>query len=77
MDHYRLKELADDNLFMDQMIIFLFERIENIVGKGENAGYKHSVFTHFRTIFTYDNLRLHNIQIRAGFANCQKPQGKT
>ena len=23
------------------MIIFVFDRVENIVGKGENAGYKH------------------------------------
>ena len=26
------------------MTIFLFDRVENIVGKGENAGYQHFLF---------------------------------
>ena len=32
------------------MPIFVFDRVENIVGKGENAGYKH--FLLFPTLFS-------------------------
>ena len=41
----KLKELADDKLTMikkkKKKMKFLFGRAENIVGKGENAGYQH------------------------------------
>ena len=29
--------------FVPQTVIFIFDRVENIVGKGENAGYQHFV----------------------------------
>ena len=35
-----LKAFADDKI-IDMNLKFLFERLENIVGKGENAGYQH------------------------------------
>ena len=37
----KLKSLADNNFIEDLMAQFLFERIENIVGTGENAGNQH------------------------------------
>ena len=37
----KLKAFADDNVNMTQKLKFVFERIENIVGKGENAGFQH------------------------------------
>ena len=37
----QLKAFADDTLKIMKMIIFLFDRVENTVGKGENAGYQH------------------------------------
>ena len=37
LDETKLKAAADENLNMAQMIEFILERIENIVGKGENA----------------------------------------
>ena len=37
----RLKGFADNISNMAQMIVLKFERVENIVGKGENAGYWH------------------------------------
>ena len=37
----KLKTFADDKLKVARMMIFLIDRVENIVGKGENAGYQH------------------------------------
>ena len=37
----KLKAFASNNIIVGQMVQFLFDRIENIVGKGENAGYQH------------------------------------
>ena len=37
----KLKALADDKLNVARMMISLLDRVENAVGKGENAGYQH------------------------------------
>ena len=37
----KFKAIADDNSNVAKMVISLFDRAENIVGKGENAGYQH------------------------------------
>ena len=37
----KLKAFADDKVNVAKMMIALFNRIENTVGKGENAGYQH------------------------------------
>ena len=37
----KLKAFADDKLNSAKMMISLFDRVENTVGKGENAGYQH------------------------------------
>ena len=37
----QLKTFADDKINVTQMLKFAFGREENIVGKGENAGYQH------------------------------------
>ena len=39
----KLKAFADDNLNMTQTLTLDFRRVENIVGKGGNAGYQRSV----------------------------------
>ena len=41
LDLSKLKAFADDNLNMNQKLKFAMGRVENIVGKGENAGYQH------------------------------------
>ena len=41
LDWSNLKAFADDNINVAEMMISLSDRIENIVGKGENAGYQH------------------------------------
>ena len=41
LDWSNLKAFADDNLNMTQKLNFVVGRVENIVGKGENAGYQH------------------------------------
>ena len=40
-DQTKLKAFADDKDNVAQMIIFVFDGIENIVGKGENDGFQH------------------------------------
>ena len=40
----KLKTFTEDNMNEPQMIICVFDREENIVGKGENAGYQHFLF---------------------------------
>ena len=41
LDETKLKAFADDRMNEAQMMISVFDRVENIVGKGENAGYQH------------------------------------
>ena len=41
LDRSKLKAFADDNLNVNQKFKFALGRVENIVGKGENAGIQH------------------------------------
>ena len=41
LDVTRLRAFADDKIDLAQMMISVFDKVENIVGKGENAGYQH------------------------------------
>ena len=41
LDWSKLKAFADNNLYVAQMMIYFFDRVENIVRKGENADYQH------------------------------------
>ena len=41
LDWSKLEAFADTDLLVAQMMIYVFDRVENIVGKGENAGYQH------------------------------------
>ena len=41
LDCSKLKVFSDDKLKVAKIIIFVFDSAENIVGKGENAGYQH------------------------------------
>ena len=40
-DCTKLKAFADDKINVAEIMISLSDRVENIVGKGENAGFKH------------------------------------
>ena len=40
-----MKAFADDKIKLANMIIFAFDGVENIVGKGENAGYQNFSFS--------------------------------
>ena len=37
----KLKAFPDVKINVAQMLIYVFDQIENLVGKGQNAGYKH------------------------------------
>ena len=41
LDVTKLKAFADNKINVAQVMISVFDRVENIVGKGENAGYQH------------------------------------
>ena len=45
----KLKAFADDKLNVAQKLKFALGRVENMMGKGENAGYQH--FLRFRQCF--------------------------
>ena len=40
-EYTKLKAFADNKSSVTNMMIFVFDRVENIVGKGENADYQH------------------------------------
>ena len=44
LDRSKLKAFADYKINVTQKLKFDLERVENIVGKGENAGYQHFLF---------------------------------
>ena len=41
LDVTKWKAFADDKINVAQMMISVIDRVENIVGKGKNAGYQH------------------------------------
>ena len=41
LDWAILKAFTDEKTKAAKMMIFVFGRVENIVGKGENAGFQH------------------------------------
>ena len=43
LDWFKLKAVADDVSNLAEKLKFVLGRVENIVGKGENVGYKHSL----------------------------------
>ena len=41
LDWSKLKAFADDKLKLAKIMVLVLNRVENIVGKGENAGFQH------------------------------------
>ena len=61
LDWSKVKAFADDNIkFAKMMIFFVFDRVENIVGKGENADYQHFLLFPqcFQKVFFFLSLSL-------------------
>ena len=56
----KLKAFVDDKLTVARMMIFLFDKVENTVGKGENAGYQHFLLflECFPKLCSYGSLRV-------------------
>ena len=40
-DWTKFKPFADDKLNVAKIMVSVYDRVENIMGKGENAGYQH------------------------------------
>ena len=60
LDLSKLKAFADVNLNINQKLKFALGRVENIVGKGENAGYQHFFFfpLFFLKVFSLGSLKV-------------------
>ena len=56
----KLKAFADNISNFAKMKISVFDRVENIVGKGENAGYQHFLLFPqcFQKVFSSELLKL-------------------
>ena len=48
LNYFKFKAYADDEIDVTQKMEFILGRVENIVGKGENAG----IFSSFLTMFS-------------------------
>ena len=67
LDWSKLKEVADDKFIEAQTLKLVFRRVENIVGKGENAGYQHFLLfpqyfqksLSYHTMTHFDTLKIH------------------
>ena len=46
LDMTKLEAFADNKLHIARMMTSLLDRVENTVGKGENAGYQHFLLFH-------------------------------
>ena len=46
LDRTKFRAFADDKLNVAKIAISVSDRVENIVGKGENAGYQHFLLSH-------------------------------
>ena len=62
LDWSKLKAFADDIFKGTEIIVFVFDSVENIVGKGENAGYQH--FLLFSQYFQKASLILRVVKSR-------------
>ena len=46
LDQCNIKDFADNKINVTYVPNFVLGRVENIVGKGENDGYQHFLFSH-------------------------------
>ena len=54
LDQSKLKECADDKINATEKLKFVLGRVDNIVGKGENAGIQHFLpLPHVSNRFTF------------------------
>ena len=67
-----MKIFVEENLNMIKTMRFVSERIENILEKGENAGYQH--FLLFPKIFSKRTLS--QARLKSGFCGNELKQGK-
>ena len=44
LDSSKLKALADDKIYVTEKLKFVLRRVETIVGKGENCGYRKAFY---------------------------------
>ena len=65
VDSSKLEAFADDKINVTQNLKFVFEKIDNIVGKRENAGY-HSVFYLRKDKFNFLGNNCNSIQFGQG-----------
>ena len=76
-----MKAFADNKIKVLKMMIFFFDRVENIVGKGENAGYRHVLLFPqcFQRAFYPESLKVGIVWLRVEnkCLICQKTESQT
>ena len=65
LDLSKLKAYADDKINVTEALKFVLGKVENIVGKGENAGYQHLLLFSqcFQKTFCTGSLIVGNLKI--------------
>ena len=63
----KLKTFADDKMNFAKVMIYVFDRTENNVGKGENAGYQHfPLFPQcFQKAFSWGGVKNQNCVVKS------------
>ena len=75
----KLKAITDNKIKLVKMMIFVLERVENTVGKGENAVYQHFLlFPHcFQKAVSSGLLKVEIVRIRVKELQWLLSQGHT
>ena len=69
-----MKELADVKINVTEKLKFVFGKAENIVGKGQNAGYQHFVlFLRFQTAFSPRVVKSRDCVVKGLTRGCGQP----
>ena len=64
LDWSKLKAFADDKINLNEISKIVLGRVENIVGKGENAGYQHFLLfpQYFRKVSFQGSIKAGNVR---------------
>ena len=66
LDRTKFKAFTDDIFMIAKEMISVIDRVENIVGKGENGSYQHFLFfltmllTNYHTMLHFDALKIYS-----------------
>ena len=66
LDWSKFKEFADNNISVTEKLKFVLGRLENIVGKGENAGSQHFLLSQcFQKVFFFKVVKSRDCMVKS------------